>query len=80
MHDGFAEVDSLQTFRAPRWFEALVQWIGNHNRALLLAGVAFQLLVLVSMIAIHSMPLAFGDRIWLRVQPVDPATLFAETT
>lgn len=76
MLDEFTQVDSAEKFVAPQWFEAIAQWIKSHSRAVLLAGIVFQMLVLVSMIAIHSAPLVFGDRILLRVHPVDPRDLF----
>lgn len=76
MPDGFTQVDPVETFVAPAWFERLAGWIKTHSRAVLVAGVTFQILVLVSMIAIHAAPLVVGQRILLHVQPVDPRDFF----
>jgi uncharacterized membrane-anchored protein len=76
MPDGFTPVDPVETYVAPAWFERLAQLIKTHSRAVLVAGVAFQVLVLASMIVIHAAPLVVGERILLRVQPVDPRDLF----
>ena len=76
MPDGFTAVDPLETFVAPAWFERLAQWIKAHSRAVLVAGVTFQVLVLASMIVIHAAPLVIGERILLRVRPVDPRDFF----
>jgi uncharacterized membrane-anchored protein len=76
MPDRFTPVDPLETFVVPAWFERLAEWIKTHSRAVLVAGVTFQVLVLVSMIAIHAAPLVVGERILLHVQPVDPRDFF----
>ncbi len=76
MPDGFTAIDPVETYVAPAWFERLAQWIKTHSCAVLVAGVTFQVLVLASMIVIHAAPLVVGERILLRVQPVDPRDLF----
>jgi uncharacterized membrane-anchored protein len=76
MPNDFLAEDSLEPLRAPRWFCRPADWVKTHTRLVLGAGVLFQLLVLASMIALHSAPLVFGQRIWLRVRPVDPRDIF----
>lgn len=68
--------DASEAFIGPPWFDKLAQSINGHSRGLLLVGGAFQLLVLISMIAVYSAPLVFGERILLHVVPVDPRDLF----
>jgi len=53
-----------------------MDWTRTHQTPLLVAGVGFQLLVLVVMIGILAAPLAFGETVLLRVVPVDPRDLF----
>jgi uncharacterized membrane-anchored protein len=76
MPDEFGSLDASPRFVGPPWFEAVASWIKSHARAFLFVAVVFQLLVLLSMIAIHSAPLVFGERILLRVRPVDPRDFF----
>jgi uncharacterized membrane-anchored protein len=45
-------------------------------RLILAAGVVLQVIVLVSMIAIHAAPLMFGQTVLLRVVPLDPRDMF----
>ena len=56
--------------------DGFVAWIKSHERNILLAAVALQVLFLVSMIVIRVTPLLTGDTILVRVQPVDPRALF----
>jgi len=51
-------------------------WPKGRERSLLLGAVAFQLVVLVGMIAIKAAPLVTGDVVLLRVVPVDPRDMF----
>ena len=76
MPDHFYEVDPSKPFVGPAWVDKIARWIKGHPRQLLLAGVVLQLLVLSSMIVLHAAPLVFGDRILLRVHPVDPRDIF----
>jgi len=55
---------------------ALVDWCKHRERPLLLFGAAAQVVVLVGMIGLHSLPLLRGKTVLLRVQPVDPRDLF----
>lgn len=74
--DATAGVDRAEGFVGPDWFDRFANWIRDHSRGVLCAGIVFQLLMLVAMIALHSAPLVVGDRILLKVQPIDPRDLF----
>ncbi|MEX0977959.1 MAG: GDYXXLXY domain-containing protein, partial [Pirellulales bacterium] len=76
MPESFTDSDRLEQFVVPAWVDAAAAWIKAHTRGLLAAGVLFQLLVLASMILLHAAPFVFGERIWLRVRPVDPRDPF----
>ncbi len=54
----------------------LVDWFKRRERPLLLIAAAAQVLVLVGMIGLQSLPLLRGKTVLLRVQPVDPRDLF----
>ena len=75
----FAPLPSLNSKkpRAPLVDNALA-WVDRHRRAVLIAGVVFQVLVLLSMVASALKPrLASASRtVLLRVIPVDPRDLF----
>lgn len=58
-----------------RWNRAW-SWLAAHQRLVLGAAVAFQLLVLAGMILLKTSVLITGDTVLLRVQPVDPRDLF----
>ncbi len=47
-------------------------WIRSHQRCVIFATIAFQMIVLSSMIVQHGYTLFTGDSILLRVIPVDP--------
>src|SRR5205807_818806 len=51
-------------------------WLRGRERGVLLGAVAFQVFVLVAMIALRAAPLLVGRTILLRVEPVDPRDLF----
>jgi uncharacterized membrane-anchored protein len=51
-------------------------WIKARERKILLATVAAQLVILVSMIALRAIPLITGKTFVVRVQPVDPRDFF----
>jgi uncharacterized membrane-anchored protein len=76
MPESFTAGDRLEEFVVPAWVDATAAWIKAHTRVLLAAAVLFQLLVLLSMIVLHAVPLVFGERILLHVRPVDPRDLF----
>ncbi len=54
----------------------LWEWVRSHQRAILLGTIAFQMLVLGSMIVQSAWTLVTGETILLRVIPVDPRDLF----
>lgn len=54
----------------------LADFLTTHQRLTLFAGVAFQAIVLVSMVVMHGLPYVVGDRILLKVVPVDPRDMF----
>ena len=58
------------------WLSRGIDWLTEHQREVLAAGVAFQLVVLLVMIAQPLTTLLTGDVILLRVAPVDPRDLF----
>ena len=59
-------------FAGPAWFNRAAGWLRGHERAVLWTTIGFQLVVLASMIALHAVPLMFGETIRLKVVPVDP--------
>ncbi len=61
---------------SPAWPVALLDWLRRHDRTVLLAGVGLQLVVLTAMIVMHLTTVVTGDKILLRVVPVDPRDLF----
>lgn len=62
--------------RATTWPGALLDWLGRHDRAVMLAGGGLQIVVLVAMMVTHLMTLLTGETILLHVVPVDPRDLF----
>lgn len=76
MSESFVESDGLEQFIVPAWVDNTAAWIKSRARVVLAAAVLFQLLVLVSMIALHATPYVVGERILLHVRPIDPRDLF----
>jgi uncharacterized membrane-anchored protein len=60
----------------PTWLGGVIHWLKSRERKILVGAIVLQLAVLLGMIALHSMPLLFGDTVLLRVVPVDPRDLF----
>jgi uncharacterized membrane-anchored protein len=54
----------------------LVDWFKHRERPLLLVAAAAQVVVLVGMIGLHSLPLLRGKTVLLQVRPVDPRDVF----
>ena len=54
----------------------LWDWVRSRQRVILLGAIAFQMLVLGSMIVQSAWTLAVGETILLRVIPVDPRDIF----
>lgn len=54
----------------------LADFLTTHQRLVLFAGIAFQAIVLIAMVVMHGLPYVVGDRILLKVVPVDPRDMF----
>lgn len=60
-----------------RWVDTnVLGWLKARERKVLLATAAAQVVILVGMIAVRAIPLATGQTVLVRVQPVDPRDLF----
>lgn len=53
-----------------------VFWMKQREPVVLAIAVAFQFIVLVSMIVLHAAPLLYGEKVIVKVVPVDPRDLF----
>jgi len=82
MSDPMNDIDSVgpaKRLDARSWiagWERVLAWLKARERWVLLATVAFQVVVLTGMIAGKLVPLRTGDVVLLRVEPVDPRDLF----
>jgi uncharacterized membrane-anchored protein len=56
--------------------DGFLTWIKDHERLVLLAAAALQVIFLVAMIGLRVTPLLAGETILVRVVPVDPRDLF----
>lgn len=54
----------------------LWDWISANQKSIIIGAIAFQMIVLTSMILRSARPLVTGDTILLRVIPVDPRDIF----
>jgi uncharacterized membrane-anchored protein len=66
----------IQGVEPPSRTDDFLAWIKGHERLVLLAAAAFQVIFLVAMIGLRVTPLLAGDTIFVRVVPVDPRDLF----
>ena len=66
----------IQGVEPPSRTDGFLAWIKGHERLVLLAAAAFQVIFLVAMIGLRVTPLLAGDTIFVRVVPVDPRDLF----
>jgi uncharacterized membrane-anchored protein len=66
----------IQGVNPPSRTDGFLAWIKGHERLVLLAAAAFQVIFLVAMIGLRVTPLLAGDIIFVRVVPVDPRDLF----
>ena len=66
----------IQGVEPPSRADGFLAWIKGHERLVLLAAAAFQVIFLVAMIGLRVTPLLAGDTIFVRVVPVDPRDLF----
>lgn len=53
-----------------------VVWLKQREQLILALAVVFQLFVLGSMIVLHAAPLLYGEKVIVKVVPVDPRDLF----
>jgi len=72
--------DSLEhpqeaTFSGERQ-DLLTRWIEKHEKTILISAVVFHLIVLSGMIVKRYTPLMTGKTILLKVEPIDPRSLF----
>lgn len=67
---------SIDASRTANRLDQLVDFLRARQKLVLFAGVALQAIVLVSMVVMHGLPYVIGDRIVLRVVPVDPRDMF----
>jgi len=56
--------------------ERVISWLKGRESKILITAACLQVLVLVGMIALQSMPLLFGKTVLLRVVPIDPRDFF----
>lgn len=66
----------IQGIEPPSRVDGFQAWIKGHERQMLLAAAAFQVIVLVAMIGLRVTPLLAGETIFVRVMPVDPRDFF----
>ena len=66
----------IQDVELPSRADGFLAWIKGHERLVLLAVAAFQVIFLVAMIGLRVTPLLAGEIILVRVVPVDPRDLF----
>jgi uncharacterized membrane-anchored protein len=59
-----------------RWVDLNLGWLKAREQRILKITVAVQLLILVGMIGLRAIPLATGQTVLVRVEPVDPRDLF----
>ena len=67
---------SDSTLAVLAWLYALLDSLKRNEKTILLAGVAFQIVILLAMIMTPLTTVIYGDTILLRVEPVDPRDLF----
>jgi uncharacterized membrane-anchored protein len=60
----------------PAWLERLMSRLTSREHLILLLAVGFQVIVLLSMIALRATPLLTGSTILVRVVPIDPRDFF----
>jgi uncharacterized membrane-anchored protein len=58
------------------WLDRAIAWLKHREKAALLIGAGFQIVLLVSLIVWRLIPLVTGDTVLLHVVPVDPRDMF----
>ena len=71
-----ASNEDVRSPARPAWVEQTFAWLERRRRAVLVAAVGLQILVLAGMITSRAEPLVSGETVLLRVVPVDPRDLF----
>jgi uncharacterized membrane-anchored protein len=54
----------------------VADYLKAHQKLILFAGISLQTIVLVAMVVMHGLPYVVGERILLKVVPVDPRDMF----
>jgi uncharacterized membrane protein/uncharacterized membrane-anchored protein len=67
------QVESLTT---PVWVNSAIGWLDSHRAPILISTAIAQVGLLGGMILIESLPLMIGERIVLKVTPIDPRDFF----
>jgi uncharacterized membrane-anchored protein len=67
---------TVQSASLPGPLERLAETLTSHQKCVLLAGFAFQVIVLLTMIGQRAWVHVSGETYYVRVQPVDPRDLF----
>ena len=75
LHNGTMN-PQVETLNTPTCGNLAIEWLGRHRSPILIAAAIAQVGLLGSMILVESLPLMIGDRIVLKVNPVDPRDLF----
>ena len=65
-----------ETLNTPPWVNSAIDWLGGHRGPILIITAIAQVGLLGGMILIESLPLMVGDRIVLKVTPIDPRDMF----
>ena len=56
--------------------DRVMTWLKGRQRSLLAIGVGIQIVLLLSMIGLHSLPLLVGETVLVKTAPVDPRDYF----
>lgn len=65
-----------ETLTTPAWVNTAVEWLGSHRGPILISAAIAQVVLLGGMILIESLPLLIGERVILKVTPIDPRDFF----
>lgn len=71
-----SNLTATQESKVATFIERAIVWLKSRERAILLCGAAFQVIVLLAMIVGRAVPLLTGQTILLKVMPVDPRDMF----
>jgi uncharacterized membrane-anchored protein len=76
MPDPISPPSTAEATAIPVWLQRAVDFVKGRQKAVLFAAIALQAVVLVAMIVFHALPYLVGERILLKVVPVDPRDMF----